>query len=118
LKPEKTDALPNHRNWINKFPEADRRLKLAKAALIELSEKNLVPLENLLTPEILRQVSFTPPEELNPESIAQKLQQLGARSWQTQLTSGAITEAFSLAEKVPDDQTEAVPRASGEHEAL
>jgi ribonuclease D len=118
LKPEKTDALPNHRNWINKFPEADRRLKLAKAALIELSEKNLVPLENLLTPEILRQVSFTPPEELNRETIAHKLQQLGARSWQTQLTSGAITEAFSLAEKAPDDQTEAVPRASGEHKAL
>ena len=118
LKPEKTDALPNHRNWINKFPEADRRLKLAKAALIELSEKNLVPLENLLTPEILRQVSFTPPERLNAETVAQKLQQLGARLWQTELTSEAIAKAFSLAEIAPADQTEAVPKASGEHEEL
>jgi ribonuclease D len=33
LKPEKTEAIPNHRNWITKFPEADRRLKHAKASL-------------------------------------------------------------------------------------
>ena len=118
LKPEKTDALPNHRNWVNKFPDADRRLKLAKAALVEVSEKNLVPLENLLTPEILRQVSFTPPVELTPEAISRQLQQLGARSWQSSLTSVAIAEAFNLAEKVPVDQIEASPTASDGHEEL
>jgi ribonuclease D len=118
LKPEKTDALPNHRNWVNKFPEADRRLKLAKAALIELSEKNLVPLENLLTPEILRQLSFTPPPELNPQVVSLQLRQLGARSWQSELTSVAIAEAFNLAEKAPADQLEAAPTLSDEHEEL
>jgi ribonuclease D len=118
LKPEKTDALPNHRTWANKFPDADRRLKLAKAALVEVSEKNLVPLENLLTPEILRQVSFTPPVELTPEAISRQLQQLGARSWQSLLTSVAIAEAFNLAEKVPVDQIEASPTASDGHEEL
>jgi len=118
LKPEKTDALPNHRNWVNKFPEADRRLKLAKAALMELSEKNMIPLENMLTPEILRQLSFTPPTDLNSGTVSQKLQELGARSWQSSLTSAAIAEAFNLAETVPVDQIAASPKASGEHEAL
>lgn len=118
LRPEKTEALPNHRNWANKFPEADRRLKLAKAALVEVSEKQLVPLENLLTPEILRQLSFTPPTELSSESISEKLHELGARSWQTQQTSVAITEAFSLAAISPTDPTETAPKASDEHEEL
>jgi ribonuclease D len=118
LKPEKTDALPNHRNWINKFPEADRRLKLAKAALLEISEKQLVPLENILTPEILRQVSFAPPEEIRPETISEKLTSLGARSWQAAQTSAAIAEAFTLAAKSPADPSVADPSASDAHEAL
>ena len=118
LKPEKTDAIPNHRNWITKFPEADRRLKHAKASLIKLSEQKLVPLENLLTPEILRQVSFTPPENLTSETLSAKLHELGARNWQVELTAQLISEAFNLAKTAPVDQTAADLLASDEHEEL
>ena len=118
LKPEKTDALPNHRNWINKFPEADRRLKHAKAALVELSETKLVPLENLLTPELLRQVSFTPPENLSSQTLSDKLTLLGARPWQVELTAGLIVEAFNLAEKAPADPSTANLPEPDEHEEL
>jgi ribonuclease D len=115
LKPEKTDTLPNHRNWINKFPEADRRLKLAKAALLEISEKQLVPLENLLTPEILRQLSFTPPESVRAATVAEQLRLLGARRWQAEQTSAAIADAFSLASRSPADPTTLDPSASDGH---
>ena len=118
LKPEKTDALPNHRNWINKFPEADRRLKYAKASLVELSEKKLVPLENLLTPELLRQVSFTPPENVTVQALSERLIQLGARPWQIELTVGLIVEAFNLAETAPADPSMTSPPEPGEHEEL
>jgi ribonuclease D len=118
LKPEKTDALPNHRNWINKFPEADRRLKYAKASLVELSEKKLVPLENLLTPELLRQVSFTPPENLTVQALSERLIQLGARPWQIELTVGLIVEAFNLAETAPADPSMTSPPEPDEHVEL
>ena len=118
LKPEKTDALPNHRNWINKFPEADRRLKYAKASLVELSEKKLVPLENLLTPELLRQVSFTPPESLTVQALSEKLTQLGARPWQIELTAGLIVDAFNLAETAPADPSSVDLPEPDEHEEL
>jgi ribonuclease D len=118
LKPEKTDAIPNHRNWITKFPEADRRLKQAKASLQGLSEEKLVPLENLLTPEILRQVSFTPPENLSRLTLAEKLHELGARNWQVELTAQLIVDAFILAKTAPVDQTPADLPASDEHEEL
>jgi ribonuclease D len=118
LRPERTDAIPNHRNWITKFPEADRRLKFSKAALIEISEKNLVPLENLLTPEILRQVSFSPPEPLSQQLLASKLAELGARNWQVEQTSKAIEQAFTLAAKAPALTPETDLPASPEHEEL
>ncbi len=118
LKPEKTDALPNHRNWINKFPEADRRLKQAKEALVELSQSKEVPLENLLTPEFLRQVSFTPPENLSTQTLSDKLIQLGARPWQVELTAELIVEAFNLAEKAPNDPSTENPLGPDEHEEL
>jgi ribonuclease D len=118
LKPEKTDALPNHRNWINKYPEADRRLKLAKASLLELSEKKLVPLENLLMPELLRQVSFAPPEDLSASVLSEKLSQLGARPWQIELTAGLIAEAFNLAATTPVDPKVAPLPEPDEHEEL
>lgn len=118
LKPEKTDAIPNHRNWITKFPEADRRLKYAKASLVELSEKKSVPLENLLTPEILRQVSFTPPENLSSETLSVKLDELGARTWQVELTAQLIVDAFILAKTAPVDQIAADLPALDEHEEL
>lgn len=118
VRPEKTDALPNHRNWINKFPEADRRLKLAKASLTEISEKHLVPLENLLMPEILRQLSFSPPEELAITAVSNQLSALGARSWQVELTAEAIAEAFILAKTAPQIQPEESLPAPDEREGL
>jgi ribonuclease D len=118
LRPEKTDAIPNHRNWINKFPEADARLKLAKASLTELSEKISVPLENLLTPEILRQVSFSPPAPLDNQQLARKLAEFGARDWQIEQTSSLIVEAFILAEKSRAELTSPDLPASPEHEEL
>jgi len=118
LKPEKTDAIPNHRNWITKFPEADRRLKHAKASLQKLSEDKLIPLENMLTPEILRQVSFTPPENLSREALAERLHELGARNWQVELAAQLIVDAFILAKTAPVDQAEADLPASDEHEEL
>ena len=104
------------RNWINKFPEADRRLKHAKAALVELSEAKLVPLENLLTPELLRQVSFAPPENLSSKTLSERLTQLGARPWQIELTADLIVGAFNLAEKAPADPITSNLPEPDEHE--
>jgi len=94
LRPERQEAIPNHRNWASKFPEADLRLRLAKSELVKISEQYKLPLENLLTPDLLRQVSFNPPKNFESDEIASALRSLGARSWQTQLVSQAIAEAF------------------------
>jgi ribonuclease D len=104
VKAERTDLIPNHRNWAAKFPEADRRLRHARTALNEISAANNLPLENLLTPDILRQICFAPPEPADLESVGQFLTTLGARRWQVDLTAESITESINRLDE-PDSKS-------------
>lgn len=108
LRPEKTTGIPNHRNWAAKFPEADLRLRHAKTALTELSEKVSVPLENLLTPDILRQICFTPPEPSTAAEIGIKLIEFGARTWQVNLTAELISAAINRSDE-PNPKPQNLP---------
>lgn len=94
-----TREIPPHRLWAQRFPEADARLKAARAELNILSEEVHIPLENLLTPETLRRVAWEPPGDFSSASIAGALATLGARPWQRNLASERIAQAFREAEQ-------------------
>ena len=64
------DSMPPPRVWSEKNPEADKRLKAARAAVTVVGESMSIPVENLLTPELLRRVAWTPPEPADAASIA------------------------------------------------
>jgi ribonuclease D len=88
------DALPPPRAWADRNPEADLRFKAARAALTTVSEERAVPLENLLTPEHLRRVSWQPPEPADAGAVGEVLAGLGARAWQVEATAQLIADAF------------------------
>ncbi|MEP6478450.1 MAG: HRDC domain-containing protein [Rhodoglobus sp.] len=88
------ESIPPPRVWVDKNPEADKRLKAARAAVTEVGETMNVPVENLLTPDLLRRVAWTPPEPLTVESVRDALAELGARPWQLDATAQVITDAF------------------------
>lgn len=98
-----SDSLPPARAWAERKPEADRRLRAARAALSEVSESINIPLENLLTPEVLRQLAWEPPEQLTEEQVRSALEQAGARPWQCDVTTQAITVAFVEASQSDPD---------------
>jgi len=100
------DTLPPPRAWADRNPEADGRLKAARAALTALSEERSIPLENLLTPETLRRVAWTPPAEITAETIADALTAHGARPWQVEATSQLIADAFVESSQTPDESLE------------
>jgi ribonuclease D len=83
-------GIPNHRTWPNRFPDADQRLKNLRPIMSEISESVQVPLENILTPDYLRQLCFEPPQVISEESVAEMLTSLGARKWQVELVSGPL----------------------------
>ncbi len=97
------DALPPPRAWIERNPEADRRLKLARASVTTLSGELVIPVENLLTPELLRRLAWTPPSALELDGIRNGLRELGARPWQIDATSQLILDAFVEASQTPEE---------------
>ena len=98
-----TDAPPPPRAWAMRNPEADARLRLAKAALAEMAEDLEMPMENLLTPDHLRRVAWSPPAEPTVDAIAAALASLGARPWQLEATAQTIADAFVEAEQTVQD---------------
>jgi ribonuclease D len=88
------DTLPPPRAWADRNPEADVRLKAARP-LVELRAEQLgMPTENLLTPDLLRRVAWTPPQPLTAASVGEALTSLGARPWQIDQTAQLIVDAF------------------------
>jgi ribonuclease D len=86
--------VPAPRVWADKNPEADRRLKRARAAVTARAEQLDIPLENVLTPDTLRRVAWAPPADVDTASIGAALAELGARPWQIEELAGIIAEAF------------------------
>lgn len=100
------DTLPPPRSWSDRNPAADARLKSARAALREISEERAIPIENMLTPEILRRVAWNPPEPVSAETVAVVLAAAGARPWQVETTADAIAAAFVEAAQTPQSPDE------------
>jgi len=87
-------GIPNHRIWANRFPEADARLKSVRVALTALAEELNLPIENLLTPDFVRQVCWEPPVPATAEAIALLLGQLGSRHWQIEKCADVISRSL------------------------
>jgi ribonuclease D len=83
-------GIPNHRNWPNRFPEADARLQLLKPVMAELALEFEVPAENILQPDLMRRVAWEPESD-----IAQQLTSLGARKWQVEAVAGPFSAALA-----------------------
>jgi ribonuclease D len=101
-----TDTLPPPRVWSEKNPAADGRLKRARAAVTEVSEAMEIPMENLLTPEMLRRVAWNVPDPLDGAGIAHALAELGARPWQLDVTAQLIADAFVEPAQTPEQPSE------------
>lgn len=89
-----TDAPPPPSRWVDREPEAAARLAAARAGLGALSENVRVPVENLLTPEVVRRLAWEPPADHSEESVAAVLTAAGARPWQVELTAGLLSAAL------------------------
>ncbi len=90
-----SDGPPPPRAWADRDPAAARRLAAARAVVADLSEHWSVPVENLLQPDLLRRLAWSPPEPADADAIAAALRAGGAREWQVELVAGRFAEAFA-----------------------
>ncbi len=111
----RSDGPPQVRSWADRDPVAAGRLNAARTAVAALSEGRNVPIENLLTPDYLRRVLWSPPDVSDAElddAVGAELLRLGARQWQVELMAPLIAEAIrhpaevAVAEPEADAATE------------
>jgi ribonuclease D len=105
----RSDGPPQVRSWADRDPVAAARLTVARAAVSALSEERNVPIENLLTPDYMRRVLWSPPKVADEEldaAVSAELIRLGARQWQVDLMAPLITEAIRHPAETVDPPTE------------
>ena len=88
-----SDAPPPAPRWATKDPAAAARLAAARAGLAELSDRLTIPVENLMTPDLVRRVLWAPPDG----PVEDRLAELGARPWQVEQVSPILRAALSAA---------------------
>jgi ribonuclease D len=84
---------PAHR-WAERDPVAAARLASARTAVTAIAEDNRLPAENLISPDVVRRLSWDPPQPCDEQSVAQALASYGARPWQIELTAEPIARAM------------------------
>jgi ribonuclease D len=112
---QRTDGPPQQRAWAERDPVAAARLNAAKEAMAALSERVSVPTENLLTPDLMRRVLWTPPpgtgEQLRA-AVAAALAEMGARAWQVSLTAPLLADAIEGASASAEVQERAADESA------
>jgi ribonuclease D len=99
-----SDAPPPPNRWADRDPDAAARLAAARAALAALSEQHSIPVENLLSPDVVRRLAWSPPAEPSAESVGAVLAAGHARPWQVALAAPVLAKAMTATAVVVTDE--------------
>lgn len=94
-----TTGLPPISRWEQRNPEAARRIARVRPTVKDIAEANAVPVENLLAPDLMRQLAWDGVElPATPDIVDAHLATGGARPWQRELVDEALADALNTAE--------------------
>ena len=118
----KSDSLPPVKIWRAKYPLAYARIMHARNHLYEIATSNAIPVENLLTPEVARKITFDNGAEKNYEfspslvtKVETQLRLNGAREWQIEKCATALAQSLCETEAPPTPEPS--PEPTEEHES-
>jgi ribonuclease D len=90
---------PPHR-WAERDPVAAARLVRCRAVVTRLAAEHNLPPENLVAPDSIRRLAWSPPDPATLDAVVAALAATGVRGWQ----SGLIAD--DLAQALPDPAVE------------
>ncbi|CAN2204111.1 Rnd Ribonuclease D [Candidatus Nanopelagicaceae bacterium] len=101
----KSDAMPPIKIWRERFPEKYAPLTHARFNLQVRAEELSIPLENMISPELVRRICWQPPQD----SVHDALLAMGARRWQAEIASPILEQALTEREplELPEPASEA-----------
>ena len=107
------EGLPPPRIWKERYPRAHAHLTHARHLLQEISQANSIPVENLLTPDLVRRVLFDEGREARHtldsaliEKVSVQLREGGARKWQITLCAQSLALALTLNQPLIKEESE------------
>ena len=80
----RAEGPPPARSWPDRDPVAARRLAAARTLLADIADDLAMPVENVLTPDTLRRLCWSPPDPITAETVGRDLSDQGARAWQVE----------------------------------
>lgn len=98
---------PPPRSWADRDPEAFARLSAARSGLAEVAESMHMPVENLISPDAVRRLCWSPPEVVDPQVVTEALHRAGVRAWQLDATLDCLCSALTA--QPTEESAEAVP---------
>ncbi|MFM8897997.1 MAG: HRDC domain-containing protein, partial [Actinomycetota bacterium] len=117
----KTDSLPPVKIWRAKYPMAYARVMHARIRLHDIATANSIPVENLLTPEVARKITFDNGAEKSNDfsqslvaKVETQLRLNGAREWQIEKCATALAQSLCETEPPPAPEPAEEPE-SGEN---
>jgi ribonuclease D len=103
------DGPPPPHRWAERDPVAAARLARCRQVVIGTAEAHTLPPENLISPDFIRRLAWTPPDEITPQTVGDILRGFGARAWQI----GLIVDGIAAALADPASAAEADVPAEG-----
>jgi ribonuclease D len=85
---------PPHR-WAERDPVAAARLARCREVVIATAAEHNLPPENLISPDFVRRLAWTPPEEISTDTVTDTLRGFGARPWQVTLIAEGLANALA-----------------------
>ena len=112
-----SDALPPIKLWRERFPEKFAPLSHARALIEAIATHNSIPVENLISPESIRRICWSPPSGAtstrDEAAVRAALTVAGARPWQIDLVASALAGALLEREALVIEEPESEPIEEG-----
>jgi ribonuclease D len=100
-QPTLPDGPPPPHRWAERDPVAAGRLARCREVVTRVAAERHLPPENLITPDTIRRLAWTPPDPVNPATVSDALAASGARPWQRELLVADL--AVALVDPPPAD---------------
>ena len=107
------DSMPPVKIWREKFPNKFAPLSHARASIEREAQALSIPPENLISPDLIRRICWTPPEgatqNLDVDGVREALVERGARQWQASIVAPLLAHALLEREAIRQPESESEP---------
>jgi ribonuclease D len=93
-QPPTADGPPPPHRWAERDPVAAARLARCREVVTRFAAEHNLPPENLVAPDAIRRLAWTPPANASPAAVTQFLAAAGVRHWQYALLADELAPAL------------------------